>query len=117
MLPYFSNQEVSAAFSKFHQENNRFTTFSNVPLIKKAVVNGNMLSALPGYAIFHEHSVDHTLLQAVPLIGMLGKDRMPLCLIYRSPQNLRYTEQLLIKCIKEHFAAIESVRQNARFET
>lgn len=108
ILAYFSNQEASVAFRDFLRQHNRFTTFSSVPLIKRAVAEGDMISVLSGYAIFHEHSMDHSRFCAVPLTGMLGSNQMALCLIHRNFPNLQYAEQVLVTCLQEYFAALTS---------
>lgn len=106
MLSYFSNREASATFVKFQEGRNRFTTYSNVSLIKEAIIKNNLVSTLSGYAIFHERSEDNSLLRAIPLTGLLKDDSMVLCLIHRNLKNLRYSEQVLIKCIEDYFSSL-----------
>lgn len=103
MLSYFSTQVDSLVFTKSIQGNNRFTTFSNIPLIKRAVAEQNMVSPLSGYAIHYDSSVDESLFKVIPLTGLSGENEMDLCLIHRGSRNLRYEEQMLLKCLRQYF--------------
>lgn len=103
MLSYFSTQVDSIIFTKSIQGNNRFTTFSNIPLIKRAVAEQNMVTTLSGYAIHYDHSVDERLFKVIPLTGLSGENEMDICLIHRGNRNLRYEEQTLLKCLHQYF--------------
>lgn len=106
MLSYFSTQMDSLVFTKSMQGSNRFTTFSNIPLIKRAVAEQNMVSTLSGFAIHYDTSVDPRLFRAVLLTGLAGENAMDLCLIHRGNRNLRYAEQTLVKCIQTYFSQL-----------
>lgn len=106
MLSHFNTNQDSLFFSKSLSGRNRFTTFSSIPLIKRAVVEQNMLGVLSGYAIHYDHSTDNRCLRAVLLSDLSGENTMNLCLIHRSIGNLRYLEKMVLKCIEEHFAQL-----------
>lgn len=103
MLSYFSTRVEALIFTKSMQGSNRFTTFSNIPLIKQAIAEQNMVTTLSGYAIHYDDSVDSRQFRAILLTGLAGENQMDLCLIHRGSHNLRYEEQSLLKCIQDYF--------------
>lgn len=104
ILPHFSSSDGSVSYySKFFAPGNRYTTFADIGLIKQAVISRNMVSLLAGYAIYHNHSVDNSLLKAIPLAGKDEENDLMLCLIYRPESDLSHQEKILLQCIKEYF--------------
>lgn len=107
ILPHFSSSDGSASYySKFFAPGNRYTTFADTGLIKQAVISKNMVSILAGYAIYHNHSVDNSLLKAIPLTKKEKESDLLLCLIYRPESDLSHPEKILLQCIKEYFAQL-----------
>ena len=64
------------------------------------------MSILAGYAIYHNHSVDNSLLKAIPLTEKEKERDLLLCLIYRPESDLSHPEKVLLQCIKEYFAQL-----------
>ena len=106
LLSHFTLSNDSIASTKSIQGRNRITVFSNVPLIKRAVVDQGMLSILSGYAIRYDESVDNSLLCALPLTGLQDENEMDLCLIHREKHSLSAAEQYVIDFVKDYFAAL-----------
>ena len=103
MLSHYNSADGSLAYSKSFGPGNRYTTFSDVSHIKKAVLNQHMVAVLSGYAIQYDHSVDNSRLKAILLTDTYGDNIMYMTLIHRSDGNLRYQEKLVLQCIKEYF--------------
>lgn len=107
ILPHFSSSDGSFSYySRFFAPGNRYTTFSDIGLIKQAVISRNMVSILAGYAIYHNHSVDNSLLKAIPLARKDEENDLMLCLIYRPESDLSHQEKILLQCIKEYFGQL-----------
>ena len=104
MLTHFRVSEDSQVFRWLLRGDNRFTTFSNVPLIKRAVAEQNILSVLSGFAIHYDTSMDPRRFRAVLLTGLDYDNRMNLCLLHRTNRNLRYLEKVALRCIEDYFA-------------
>lgn len=102
-LPYYSTDDGFLKHFRLFGPGNRYTTFSDIALIKRAVLTQNMVALLSGYAIKHNHSVDNSHLKAIILDNPPALREMQLCLIHRSDSNLRYQEKLALQCIKAHF--------------
>ena len=109
MLPHFNSAEGSIAYAKNFGTHNHYTTFSTVALVKQAVLEQNMVSVLPGYAIVNNHSVDNRLLKPLQLLGTSDSNQIHLCLIHQSDSNLRYQEKLVLQCIREHFQELAPI--------
>ena len=107
LLSHFTLSSDSIASTKSIERHNRITVFSNVPLIKQAVLDQNMLSILSGYAIQYDQSAEQQLFSAVPLVGLQDENEMDLCLIHREKNSLSPTEQYIVDFIKAYFAKIE----------
>lgn len=109
ILPHFSSSDGNISYySRFFAPGNSYTTFSDIGLIKQAVISQNMVSILPGYAIYYNHSVDNSLLKTIPLTGKEEKNDLILCLIYRPESDLSHQEKILLQCIKDYFAQISN---------
>lgn len=106
LLAHFTLSNDHIASTKPIQGRNRITTFSNVPLIKRAVLEQNMLSILGGYAIHYDESVDNSLLRAVPLSSDVEENDMDLCLIHRELQSLQPAERYVVSFIKDYFSQL-----------
>lgn len=107
ILPHFSSSDGNISYySKFFTPGNRYTTFSDIGLIKQAILSRNMVSILTGYAIYHNHSVDNALLKAIPLAEKDEENDLMLCLIYRPQSDLSRPEKILLQCIKEYFGQL-----------
>ncbi len=106
LLSHFTLSEDAIASTKPIQGRNRITVFSNVPLIKQAVLEQNMVSILSGYAICWDESADNTLLHAIPLAGAGELNEMDLCLIHRDMHSLRPAEQQVVSFIRDYFARL-----------
>lgn len=85
---------------------NRYTTFSEISFIKKAVLNQNMAAVLSGYSIWYNQTCSNDKLKALQLTGFPVENKMSLCLIRRCNQDLRYQEKLAVQCIKEYFQGL-----------
>ena len=106
MLPYYSSQEASVGYAEIFASSNYHTTFSNIGLIKRAVLNQNMVAILSGYAIHCNHSADNSRLKAITLTGTHKKNKLILCVIHRRDSTLSFQEKIVLQCIKEHFKSI-----------
>lgn len=100
---YIGNTEGLLAQSRYLGEGNRFTTFSDIALIKKAILELDMVAILSGFAIQYNNSCDRSRFKAIRLTEIPLENKMLLCLICRSERDLRYHEKLVIHCIKEYF--------------
>lgn len=107
LLSHFALTNDSIASTEPIQGHNRLTIFSNVPLIKQAVLEQNMLSILSGYAIEYDNSVDKSLFRAIPLVGSPEENEMDLCLIYRETDSLSAMEQYVVDFIADYFSNLE----------
>lgn len=107
LLSHFTLTSDEIATTKPIEGRNRITVFSNVPLIKRAVLEQNMLSILSGYAIAYDTSVDGSLLSAVPLAGLDDANKLELCLIHREKQSLSPVEQYIVDFIKDYFSGLD----------
>lgn len=108
-LPYYSTDDSFLRHFQLFGPGNRYTTFSDIALIKRAVLTQNMVALLSGYAIKYNHSVDNSRLKAIVLNNPPALREMQLCLIHRSDSNLRYQEKLALQCIKAHFQNLASL--------
>ncbi len=106
LLSHFLNDETSIVFSRTFQSNNRCTTFSSIPQVKKAIVELNMLGILTGYAIHYDQSVDPSRLKAIRLVATRGQNDIDLCLIHHDNWQLHYMERVVIKCIESYFSQL-----------
>ncbi len=100
LLPHFYSSKTHLVVAQTLRGNNRYATFSNVSLIKHAILELDMLGVLSGYAIQSNTGVDNSVLQAVPIAG---ENDMELCLIHRDDRNLRPAEKDALRCIKAYF--------------
>ena len=107
LLSHFTLSNDSIASTKSIERHNRITIFSNVPLIKRAVIEQDMLSILSGYAIQYDQSAEQQMFSAVPLVGLQDENEMDLCLIHREKNSLSPTEQYVVDFIKDYFAGIQ----------
>ena len=106
ILSHFNVNGDSLAFIESLSATNRFTTFSNVSLIKRAVVEQNMLGILSGYAIYYDESIGFDRLQALFLTGLTMKNEMGLYLLHHGNHNLHYLEKTILKCIEDYFSEL-----------
>ena len=106
MLSHYSSCDSSVVYTETFGANNRYTTFSNIGLIKHAVLNQNMIAILSGYAIHHNHSIDNSHTKVITLTDTHVENELHLALIHRADCNLTYQEKVLLQCIKEHFKQI-----------
>ena len=106
MLPHYNACDGSLAYSKTFGSGNRYTTFSNITLIKQAVLKQGMAAILSGYAIHYNHSVDNQRLKALMLTNTQGENEISIYLIHRADCNLRYQEKVVLQCIKEYFKSL-----------
>lgn len=106
MLSHYSSCDSSVVYTETFGSNNRYTTFSNIGLIKHAVLNQNMIAILSGYAIHHNHSIDNSHTKVITLTDTHVENELHLALIHRADCNLTYQEKVLLQCIKEHFKQI-----------
>ena len=113
LLPYYSSQEAAVGYAGILASSNRHTTFSNISIIKRAVLTQKMVALLSGYAIHYNHSVDNSLLKTIALTGTHKKIRLILCLIHRTDSRLSFHEKIVVQCIKNHFKSI-SLPQNTK---
>ena len=107
ILDHFNTQEDSIAQPRYLGHGNRYTTFPNVTLLKRAVCSGNVVSLLSGYAIQHGSESCPEELLGIPLTGTREENAILMCLIHRPDSSVRYQEKVAIQCIKEHFAALD----------
>ncbi|MCI6256431.1 MAG: LysR family transcriptional regulator [Clostridiales bacterium] len=108
LLSHFLTDETSLVFSNSVQSANRCTTFSSIPLVKRAIVELHMLGFLTGYAIHYDNSVDPGRIKPIRLTGMRGKNDIDLCLLHHNNSQLCYQERAVIKCIEQYFAELPS---------
>lgn len=106
-LPSSTTSGDLLAYFKVVGPGNRFAMFSDVALIKKAVLRQNMVALLNGYAIHHNQSVDNSRFKAIRLEETDRKNELFLCLIHRTDSNLRYPEKVFTQCVRDYFAALE----------
>lgn len=106
VLPHFYSAEDSISSIKHLGPDNRYFSFPSVALVKQAVLEQNMATLLPGYAIFHHHSQDNRHFKALRLSGLPEENTLYLCLIRQSDSALCYQEKLIIQCICEYFASL-----------
>lgn len=104
LLSHFVTQMSSPAFVDRLQRDNRYTTFTNVPLIKRAVLEQNMLSIMCGYAAWYDSSADPTQFHAALLTGLSEENIQDLYLIHQEDRNLRYMEKAVLRCVERYFA-------------
>lgn len=105
-LPSYNSSEGLLAHLTIFGPGNRYTTFPDIAMIKKAVLTQGMVAVLSGYAIYHNHSCDNSQLKVIQLTGTPVDNDMQICLIHSSDGDLRYQEKLAIQCIKEYFQAL-----------
>lgn len=105
-LPSYNSSEGLLAHLTIFGSGNRYTTFSDIAMIKRAVLTQGMVAVLSGYAIYHHHSCDDSQLKAIRLVGTPVENEMKICLIHSSDGDLRYQEKLVIQCIKEYFQGL-----------
>lgn len=100
---YSSGNSGLLAHSQVLAPNNRYTTFSDMALIKRAVLEYDMAAILSGYTIRYDATCDPDRFKAVRLTGFPTENEMLLCLIHRADRGLCYQEKLVIRCIRDHF--------------
>ncbi len=101
---YISSNSGLFAHPLFWGSGNYHTIFSDIALIKQAILNHGMVAMLSGYAIQYNHSCDNSKLKAIRLTGVQEENKMILCLIHRADRDLCYQEKLIIQCIKAYFS-------------
>lgn len=107
MLPHSARMQP-LVYGRNFGEGNRYTTFPSVSMIMKAVLMQSMATVLTGFVIQNIKNIDFAQLKVI----LLTKRTEPvlkhynLCLIRKSDKNLNQSEQLMVKCIEEYFAAI-----------
>lgn len=109
MLSHFNINEDFLEFIKSLQREKRFTTYSNVSLIKQAILEHDILGILPGFSVGHSESEDNAQLKAVELTGVPGANEINLCLMYNQ-RNLRYLEKTVLMCIEQFFSSLNEPR-------
>lgn len=107
ILDHFNTQEDSIAQPRYLGHGNRYTTFPNVTLLKRAVCRENVVTILGGYAIQHGCEGCQEKLVGIPLTGTREENCILMCLIHRPDPCVRYQEKVAIQCIKEHFASLD----------
>lgn len=80
----------------------RFTTFSDISVMMRAVLEQNMVAFLPRYTIL-AMGEPLSAYRVLPVHGTERENRLYLCLIHRQESALRYQEKILTSCIREHF--------------
>lgn len=105
MLSHFRTNVNNALVPRNLRENNRTTTFTNVPLIKKAVSSYNMVSILSGYAIHYGQNPENASYRAV-LLDTPDENKMSLCLIHHGNRSLGYLEKVMLGCICDYFSLL-----------
>ena len=106
LLSHFVQSNDPMVSIKEIQGHNRITIFSNVPLIKRAVLEQDMFSILSGYAIHFDDSVDNSLLCAIPLSSLKEINEMDLCLIHREKSSLSPAERYVVDFIENYFSSL-----------
>ena len=114
-LPCYGRSNSTDLLSHPHlfSSSNHYTTFSDIALIKRAVLEQGMVAVLSNYAIQYNHSCDNSQLKSLRLDGFPAKNEMLLTLIHRCDRDLRYQEKVAIQCIKEHFESLPSAMESA----
>lgn len=104
MLPHYAQQEHSDYLKSFGP-GNKYTVYDNFTLIKRAVLDQNMATILPGFCVASGADSELGRLKALIMTDAEGRERHEtnLCLIHRQKQNLNMGERTLLRCISEYF--------------
>ena len=82
----------------------RITRFSDVDLMKQAVLRQNMICFLPRYTILSEGSqFDPSQFAVIPVRNTARPKRVALCMIHLPDETLSYQEKILRICILDCF--------------
>ncbi len=106
-LTYYQLAEASLWFMKNMPADCHCTSYSNVSLLKQAVVKYDMLGILSGYSAFYGSSASNGALTAIPLVRPHDDDGMVLCLVCQDAASLRPVEKLLINSIEDYFSKLK----------
>lgn len=107
MLPYYNAGGNTIMRITHFDSNNHYTVLSSVPLIKRAVLNLGMVAILSGYAICNDTSVSLDNFRVANLKWPELQNEIHVCVVRRSDSNLRFRERQVVKCIEEHFSALQ----------
>lgn len=102
LLPHYFRSDGARHIARFGP-GNRYTTYSNVSLIFRAVETENMATILSGFSIFYNSGVDVERLKAIEIVDTAPIPPLNLCVIYREEDNLHPADQILLQCIMEYF--------------
>lgn len=106
MLAHFNSAESFAAYLRNSGEGNRYTTFPNMTLIKKAVLEQNMIAITSGYAAIYACDAMDEPLRIVRLSGEWNEVGLSMYLIHRHESDIYSQEKIAINCIKKYFEDI-----------
>lgn len=107
-LTYYQLAEASLWFMKNMPADCHCTSYSNVSLLKQAVVEYDMLGILSGYSAFYGSSASNDALTAIPLVRPHDDNGMFLCLVCQDAASLRPIEKLLINSIEDYFSKLKA---------
>lgn len=113
ILDHFNTQEDSIAYAKHLGSGNRYATFPNVTLLKRAVCSENCVSILSDYAIRHGAGIGTEPEQFIglPLSDTREENDILMYLIRRQDRSVRHQEKVLIRCIRDYFRSIDEEEQ------
>ncbi len=104
-LPHY-NISASALTAEIIQgKDNIYTTYPDVPTIKRAVLSQNCISVLSGYAIKSctGTGISSDMFKAIPITGTSGSAGFSMYLMHRDSTYLHYHEKIALKCIEDYF--------------
>ena len=103
ILSHFSICEDSIAYIKSFGQENCYTVFPYISLIKQAVLQQNMVAILTDFASEHGSGESGAGLCRLRLQSARPAEEIFICLIHRQESNIRPLEREVVSCIKECF--------------
>lgn len=83
---------------------NKVTKFTDVDLMKQAILEQQMIGFLPRYTLLSEgNASEMSRFSVVPVEHTERENRLALCLIQREERALGYQEKILSSCIQDYF--------------
>ncbi|OUN08382.1 hypothetical protein B5G43_01895 [Flavonifractor sp. An92] len=84
---------------------NKVTKFTDVDLMKQAILEQQMIGFLPRYTLLSEgNASEMSRFSVVPVEHTERENRLALCLIQREERVLGYQEKILSSCIQDYFS-------------
>ncbi|MBU5434045.1 LysR family transcriptional regulator [Pseudoflavonifractor sp. MSJ-37] len=98
-----------AVLGNVQEKFSKMTAFSDIDIMKEAVLEQDMVAFLPRFTILAEgNEADMSRFAIRPVRGTARPNQLTLCLLQREDRALGYQERVLVSCILDYFQQVRT---------